>query len=198
MALLPETFKAFQFQSGLEIVRSAFRASIATMTEANERAKQAHMDYAMSGEDDSEYEDGALVRSTLHELSYAELEASIAVRVVREAFIMSAFHYWERSARGWTGLHGKRQNFPDLRDAVSKQYTLHPRLEHLNTLNNLLKHNSQEKAEQLFIDWPEVFRPPFQSATQKAGLIPILSISDYHVEEAFEAVSASGPQYETP
>lgn len=197
MAILPESFKAFQFQSGLEIVRDSFRASNARMAEACQKATDAHLDYVASGDDDREYdEDGILVRSKEHELSYESMNAGIASSVVREAFITSAFHYWERSARGWTGLNGKHDVFPVLSKAAGKLYTLHPRLPVLNILNNLLKHNSSDNAEKLAVEWPSVFRPLFPPMLPVDKPVRRLAIRDAHVEEAFAIVAASGPQYE--
>lgn len=196
MTILPASFKAFQFQSGLEIVRNAFRASIATMAEASDKAHQAHIAYVMSGEDDREYEDGILVSSAEHELEYAQMEASIALRVVRESFITSVFHYWERSARGWTNLKSSGKRFSDLEEAVRAMYSVHPRLTHLNTLNNLLKHDNEDLAKKLVVDWPSLFCPLFHQSMTVVNPVHRLSISDTHVEEAFEIVASSGPQYE--
>ncbi len=197
MAILPEYFKAFQFQSGLEVVRDSFRVSNATMAEASQKAKEAHLHYVESGADDREYdEDGVLVRSKEHELGYESMNAGIASSVVREAFITSAFHYWERSARGWTGLNGKHDGFPALSLAAGKLYALHPRLPVLNILNNLLKHNSSDNAEKLAVEWSDVFCPLFPPMRPVDKPVRRLAIRDAHVEEAFAIVAASGPQYE--
>lgn len=195
MAILPESFKAFQFQSGLEIVRDSFRASITTMTEASDRAHAAHLEYVASGEDDREYdEDGNLARSTEHDLGYESMNAGLALSVIREAFITSAFHYWERSARAWTGLHGKHEGYPILSKAVSRLYPLHPRLPVLNILNNHLKHSSGDNADKLALEWPSVFRPLFPPMLPVDRPVRRLALQDAHVEEAFEIVAASGPR----
>lgn len=197
MAILPESFKAFQFQSGLEIVRDSFRASITTMIEASDRAHATHLEYVASGDDDREYDDdGILVRGTEHDLGYESMNAGLALSVIREAFITSAFHYWERSARAWTGLAHTRYRFQHLEAAVQEKYGVHPRLTHLNTLNNLLKHDNAELAEKLVIDWPSLFRPPLASLFPVDKPVRRRAISDDHVETAFVIVSASGPQYE--
>lgn len=195
MALIPETFTAYQFHSGLDIVRAAFRASVSTMAQAREQAQNAHLDYVASGEDDREYEDGFLVRSKEHELSHAEFEASIALGVVREAFVTSAFHYWERSAREWTGKRGKHENFTIIEPAVAEMYGVHPRLKNVNRLNNLLKHNSEQNERELSADWPELFRSLFPQREDGTPAKKRLVITDAIVEEVFGIVAASGPQY---
>lgn len=189
MVLVPESFTIFVYQSGIDRMRVAYRASAAAMEDAARQAREAYDRYEASGEDDSEYDgDGALVHSTRHALSYGAMDTGLAVSVVREAFIISAFHYWERSARAWTGLNAPSDRFPELSAASDAIYPLSPRLDALNRLNNLLKHSGdQKKAELLARRRPDYFRPPWP------GQPPVLAITHEHVEEAFETVGASGP-----
>lgn len=196
MAILPESFKAFMFQSGIERIREAYRASVTTMEEAQAAAQKASAQYEDSGDDDSEYdEDGTLTHSTRHTLNYSEMEATLAVTVVRESFVTSAFHYWERSARGWTKLHEPRDKWPQLSAASGKLYPLSPKLLYLNRLNNLLKHGGDDKARLLARDRPDYFLVPFSSSANADPPL-MLRITHGHVEEAFEIVKASGPIYE--
>jgi len=166
------------------------------MRQNSNNARQAHLDYVVSGEDEREYEDGILISSRESELEYDAFTAVMATQLVREAFVMTAFHYWERSARQWTELRDKRDGFELLKTAVGQKYPVHTRLPDVNTLNNLLKHDSAEKAEKLFAAWPELFRELFESSVNKFAAKRRLSISDKHVEEIFDIVAASGPQYE--
>jgi hypothetical protein len=194
MVEFPESFHAFVFQSDLDNIRTAFRASIATLDQALQRAVEAYDRYADSGEDDSEYdEDRILVRSTLHALDYATLEASAATSVVRQAFITSAFHYWERAARGWTKLYGRNDNFVALRDETALKYGISPDLEALNHLNNLLKHDSAHHALKLAGLRADLFRQPPYSALPSRRETWLLQISDALVEEVFDILKASGP-----
>ncbi|MDB5576425.1 MAG: hypothetical protein JWR80_1601 [Bradyrhizobium sp.] len=169
MVEFPESFHAFVFQSEIDNIRSAFRASVTVLDHALRSAVEAYDRYIDSGEDDSEYdEDQILVRSTRQELDYATREASASLRVVREAFITSAFHYWERSARAWTKLYGRNDNFPALRDATAIKYGTSPHLEALNHLNNVLKHDSAHHARALAMLRIDLFRqPPFSIVSSK-------------------------------
>lgn len=194
MAILPESFKAFVFQSGIERVREAYRASVTTMEVAQAGAQEKSARYEDSGDDDSEYdEDGVLTHSTRHALNYSEMEAALAVTVVRESFITSAFHYWERSARGWTKLHGPRDKWPQLSAASGKMYPLSPNLVFLNRLNNLLKHGGDEKARLLARNRPDYFVVLLGSSADSNRPLTHRITHD-HVEEAFEIVKASGPR----
>lgn len=195
MAPLPESFRAFQYQSGLDRIRDSFRASIATMTQAYRDARDANLRYLESGEDDREYdEDGVLVRSTQHELSYLEMESVLALEVVREAFVTSTFHYWERSARAWTALYDRNHTYPKLKARAAQLYPVIDTLDDLNTLNNLLKHDSDGLAVKLAMKWPELFRIlPHTNLFSKKVEWRLL-ITDAHVEEVMAIVSASGPK----
>lgn len=195
MAIVPESFRAHMFQTGIHRICEAYRASVATMEKAFADAKKAAAEYENSGLDDSEYnEDGFLIHSTRHSLNNDEMDAILATTVVREAFITSAFHYWERSARGWTGLHAPSDRFPALSKASSKLYPLSPQLHNLNRLNNLLKHSGDEKARLLAKVRPDYFAPPLfpsKGNTSRHGFR--LRVTNDHVEEAFDIVRTSGP-----
>lgn len=198
MVPLPDSFKAFMFQGNVDRVRDAYRASAATMETASREASEAAARYEASGEDDSEYEDGALVFSTRNSLDYASMNAGLAVTVVREAFITSALHLWETSARGWTGLHKPGHNFDFLSAASAEKYPVNASLKHLNLLNNYIKHRNPTKAETLAFDRPDYFSTLLGSRGDKAGPLR-LRITHDHVEEAFEIVSKSGPRFtDTP
>lgn len=177
MAMLPHSTMAFLFQTGIERIEVAYHASVATMQGAYAEAATAYTDYESSGQDDDEYdEDNILTKSTRVALNFETLNAAVAVEVVREAFITSAFHYWERSARGWTNLHDFRDNFPVLKKATAKLYSLHPDLAALNALNNRLKHSGAGKNA---LPHPRLNLP----------------VTDDAVALAFELVKASGPIY---
>lgn len=167
---------------------------MATMEAERRAASEKSRRYYDSGEDDSEYdEDGVLVSSTRYSLQFAELEAHLALSVVREAFVTSAFHYWERSARFWTGYRGG--SFRELTTAVMEKHSVHPELVTVNVLNNLLKHDNPQRALDLAALRDDVFRTAPHSALPSRRQTWALAISDRHVEEVFDIVAASGPAY---
>jgi len=185
-------FRAYMFESGLDRIRDSFRASITTMQNHSRDANDLLLDYINSGVDDSEYDDeGALIKSTRHELQHAALETTLALSVVQEAFITSAFHYWERSARAWTGLH--KPTFEALTKEVRKaDISVSDELSAVNTLNNLIKHNNPDRALDLVKTWPDVFITlPY--STLRRELTWRLGINNATVERVFSIVKASGP-----
>ncbi|NKJ03744.1 hypothetical protein [Rhizobium sp. SG741] len=194
MAILPESFKAFQYQTGIDRICDAYRASADTINKAVSEATLACLQHLESGVDDREYdEDGTLLFSTSYSLAQAEMDVILAVAVVREAFITSAFHYWERSARAWTGLHEFEHKFPDLRRETRRLHPVSPQLPNLNRLNNVLKHNSRRVDRTLLKNRPDYFGTLFPKRNANNPPEPRLRISHEHVEEAFDIVRGSGP-----
>lgn len=194
MKIFAETFRAFNFQSGIQRIHMAFRSSIAAMEVDRLRAAADYEAYSKRGTDDSIYdEDGVLVHSSEVSLDYAILEAMVASTVVREAFITSAFHYWERSARSWTGLHKPAHNFEVLSAAVETMgIPISGELAYLNALNNLLKHDNSKHGPMILDAKNGLYyldMPPLGDNWRGC-----LNITDAHVLDAFGIVEKSGPQ----
>jgi hypothetical protein len=198
MAILPESFKAYQYQSGIDRICEAYRASANTMRDAINEATRALLEYEYGGPEDEIYDDdGILLWSASSSLSQDEMAALEAADVVREAFVTSAFHYWERSARKWTGLHGKHDFFPQLLAQSDKEYPVSPELTNLNMLNNMLKHNSGPINPDLVAARPDYFVPIVPSSQGTSPSRSRLRLTHDHVEEAFETIRASGPTLTT-
>lgn len=191
MVELP-SFRAFQFSSDLSGIEDAFSVSIAAMEQARLAAEVASDRYEDSGEDDDEYDDdGALVASTRQDLRWQVLKASMSQTVVREAFVTSVFHFWETSARYWTG--SDERDFRKLRRAVRKLgYCVDGEgLTLLNEVNNLLKHDNVQTGERVFDRAQRLFwmqRRPTGPHWRSA-----LRLSNADVMEFFAIVRRSGP-----
>ena len=167
------------------------------MDDAASSTEAASIAYLNSGQDDRVYEfvDGQriLVSSKQHELDYAQLEVSISLMAVREAFVISSFHYWEKWARSLTNSNGRNDSFRVVKERIERLYPIHEKLDQLNHLTSLLKHGSGafRHARLLARERPDLFlRPP--------GLYGgwSLSLSGSNVDEAFKIVKRSGPQHE--
>lgn len=197
MAELPLEFRrsihAFDFETGIERIRASFRASIEAMERVAHQARAEEYRYLGSGENDDAYdEDGTLIRSTRTELQHETLQAAIALNVVREAFITSAFHFWERSARAWTG--SDERTFASLRDRViAEGIAVSDELEFLNALNNLLKHDNPDRGHEVFDKRPDLFR---WSRVPTGSWQSALVIPNADVEHFIDVVGASGPRAE--
>lgn len=191
MVELP-TFQAWQFHTGIERIRAAFRAAVAAMEAEQVGAQNNYDRYVASGQDDREYdEDGVLTHSTEVSLEFASREAVVATQAVRQAFATSIFHYWERSARAWTGCD--QANFPALQKSVEGQgIRVDERLKLLNNLNNLLKHDSTRRGEQVFEVRPDLFMWRRRPAGRSWQSSVVLANRD--IEEFLDAIAHSGPE----
>ncbi|MFI8666904.1 hypothetical protein ACIGGE_10755 [Qipengyuania sp. NPDC077410] len=168
---------------------------MATTTAAVNDARKASLAYLESGDDDSVYEliDGTpvLVSSTQHELDYTHMEVTLSMTAIREAFVISAFHYWEKWARSLTNLNDRRDHFWVLKNRLARDYTIHPSLGEINRLTNVLKHGSGafEHARSLAKVRPDLF-----SRLPNLYGDWTVSVSEEHVRQVFEVISCSGPR----
>jgi hypothetical protein len=118
MVALPH-FRAWQFHRARTNPGGRPRVSWLDGNGAGPRI-EAYERYAESEEGDRRWhEGGALVHSTEIAIQFNSLETELAVQVVRQAFVTSAFYYWERSARAWTS--DAAPNFPALKTAIEAQ-----------------------------------------------------------------------------
>ena len=223
MTDLIKNIRAFQFNEGIDRIRTAYRASRDAMDEAYVRASQEMELYGGTSEEIFDYSGNLKGSADWH--FQAKLDTTEhAITIVCEAFITSIFHYWEVQARGWTQQREKGSNFEILKAKVSTMYKVHPDLSGLNALNNLLKHDNPKRFDDLFkLRGNHYFkRPLFFRRTPISVYVGIpvegtaksdedtiggqtlshgksrssLAINNFHVEEAFDIVAASGPTAE--
>lgn len=192
MAKLPLSFSVFLYQSGVDRLEQAFSSSMSQIEAEQEQTYAEYMAYIDSGEDDSEHDlDGEnryLVKSTESDLERKSSEIGLSAQVVRQAFVIAAYHYWEKFAISWTGKRGGI----DLRNA--SPYPYHAKLAALNELSNHLKHRiSFERICKLYTEWPELFSiaPYIIPETGKPHWI--LAVRNDEVMEAVRIVRDSGP-----
>jgi hypothetical protein len=193
MAQFPLSFTSFVYNSGVDRLERAFSISIEQIEAEQVEAYSAYKAYVDSGEDDSEYEhdgeDSYLIRSTAFELEQTSTDIALSAQVVREAFIVAAYHYWERYAVAWTGKRG----FKDLSKA--SPYPHHAKLNTLGELSNHVKHSIEAgRVVALHKAWPELFTTAPYKIPQTGEYHWMLNIRNEHVREAFEIVRGSGPK----
>lgn len=193
---LPSSTIAFLYQSGVDHIRQGYEAAAEALQNAARDAEAASLDYASSGNDDSvyEFEDGqpVLISSTQHELDYAQIEVAYSVRAIREAFVISSFHYWEKWARSITKLNDPtKHTYEVVKKCFAKSHAIHQQLDQINRLTNILKHGSGafRHARSLAKDRRDLF-------SHLPGLYGnwTISLSDENVREALVIVSGSGPK----
>lgn len=183
-----DNWAAFFFSFGLDQVREGFRAAIEGCDRRSENMRREHDAFL---EIHSVFDEDSPEHLKLMDLSHSEWLADNAKTVIREAFIISALHYWERRMRVWTNCNS--QGFDKLYRQFRKMgYPNDHRLKVVNTLCNLLKHDNFEHACKLGREWSDLFVELPNGSGDKVEWV--LAIKDRHVEEVFDIVARSAPQ----
>ncbi len=174
MATLPFNLCGYIFQKGLGDIRRAYDATI--MAPESNRAKLASdlsdLERAVSAGETSawendEYDEPLYSRERLHELLIED--ATSAITVAREAYVVILHHYWEKRCKEWMRVSDYKysQAYQNLRSyglAIDQS-----NLETLRTTCNAIKHENQR-----------------------------LNICAHEVDQMFEAVKVSGIQIDSP
>jgi len=194
MAKIPLSYKVWQYQWGIDRLEQAFTSSIAQIEVEQDQASANYTAYIKSGEDDSEYEydgeDRFLIKSTEFELQHDLFEIGQSTKVIREAFIVAAYHYWEKFARNFT----EEWTFPKLKK--SYPYQTHEKLATLNKLSNNFKHIiNYKRMKEVHRNWREIFSvaPHEIEVNGRIRYHWMLDVRNDHVLEVFQIVRASGP-----
>ncbi|XKM38214.1 hypothetical protein A4U53_003830 (plasmid) [Rhizobium ruizarguesonis] len=196
MIIIPESFKAYQYQTGIDRIRDAYRASADTINKAVSEATLVSIQHLESDVDDREYdEDGILLYSTAHSLAQAEMDAILAVTVVRRGVHHERLPLLGAIRQSMDGTSRQARSLRDIEYRERQKYPLSPQLENLNLLNNLLKHNSHRVDRTLLKSRPDYFGTLFPTTNVNNPPEPRLRLSHEHVEEAFDIVKASGPTH---
>lgn len=136
-------------------------------------------------------------------LSAVHDEAQEVLKLIRESFAISLFHYWEKQARGWVG-----EKYYNHNKMMSKliAYGVAPESDALETLllvANVAKHSAGgsaltlfEKRKDLFKDHAGALRIPPADGEPEAEFQPgydDLLVSSELLDGFFAAVRKSGP-----
>lgn len=200
MALgLLEQIHSWQFHHGLDMLEAAYRAS--RLDPDNTKAR-------LRGEYDGVLaEDGKDDSCGGHEDHLVALrdEADVVLKLIREAFAISLYHYWEKQAPRWTGE--KRYDANRIPKALIAR-GLTPDVSGLDVLRlaaNVAKHSRGASARALFNRRPDLFRGPTppgapQIAYAEAETAPAyepcyddLILTDAFLKRMFYVVRSSGP-----
>lgn len=148
MAQLSFNLRHYSFMMALDALIDAFRVAISAM---DGQLLQAHADMtahsqslATGGDDGAVYVNDHYSHDTADLLAMGYSDASSAARAIREAFVISLFHLWERSARSWVKC--EEQSYAKLAKALrTEDIPIHPKMATLNDLSNFLKHGNKYK-----------------------------------------------------
>lgn len=181
------------YQIGFRGIERAYRESRRTfeneIADWTARYVEYEVDRAATG---AEHEDvwnpdyGAYVGDQI-------FEAERSLGLVREAFAIILYHFWEKEARSLLGIEDLRPT--TVREAVLRdgRFTLDgPGLARLRAIVNCVKHGGGEELHALD---PGMFDPDWIPKEPKAaGWHYALRLKDSDLDAAFVAVRSSGPR----
>lgn len=201
MVELVWNYHGYVFQEGISVLRAAYQSAANALHEEWESAREnanAYNEGVESGEIEwiGEREDGHVLwdQEQVHEM---EIDAKFEGQgVLRKAFALAAYHHWERGARVWTGSD-KREHKDLVKGVQALGVGISPQLEAVKDLTNLLKHDNDKRGADLQKSWPQVLPALFQKGAGRNDWYGAVRLTDLHLDEAFNAIAASGPDATT-
>lgn len=192
-----------QLETAIRIIRRGLDAAERALAEETERTIEEGkvLEREIAAGEKAGYqldEDGDLAYDPYEDLHYEHMAIDETLQQVRKSMMVALYHAWERTARDLTDKHKPRDNHTVLEAALSKKgITLHPELEHLRRLTNLVKHSSKPKMLQLWEVRPDLFYHKFDPDEHFPNdWQQTVEISREQIEAFFAAVIASGPTHE--
>ena len=199
MVALNFNMLGFAYQQGVNWLEAGFATAAGALREqiAKRRADlQAYTDHvAAGGERVGELEEGLTLWEQDDILTMHIEDAEESLMDLRKAYVLAAYHHWERSARRWTrsSLHAKHSSLASATEALG--YPMNGRMSGLYNLVNTLKHNSAKWAADLSSTWPEVLNGAQRSRPDQDWYAAV-ELSDDHVHQVCDILRTSGPDAE--
>jgi len=202
LAALNFNMEGYAFESGLKVLRDSYLAANIALAEAEGRACDALTSYeedvAKTGQWIGEVDDetGCVIWDHADHLRFDIENSRLAAWAMRNAFVLAAYHHWERAALVWSGNPDAR--FPELVAATTRRgYSVHDRLQQVRVLANAIKHNKDHSGDRLSAAWPAVLRPGFRKHPIRTDWYDAIQLDAQTMEDVFEIVAGSGPTADT-
>lgn len=180
------------FQLGLRTIEQAYRSSKDAF-ERNLAGTEAEWRRMAGVPSEQETDDVAYYRDHLIDEAF---DAEQGLRLMREAFALAVYHYWEKEMCLHLGIRGKdAKNHANIMEVVVKDGRIEPDragLERLRLIANTIKHGLGQplyaEAPYLFVDEGRQLE-----TDDRHGWHAFLRLRDEDVRAGFAAVRASGP-----
>lgn len=197
-----DRLESWQFHHGLDMLLHAYRTSNSQPKRDRERVGREWKSLLASIENEDVASDAEGNRNRLIDL---DATSKVAMKLIREAFVISLFHFWEREAQALVGAKGYKHE--RVMSALVNR-GLSPECETLHTLQlvaNVAKHSAGSSATKLYEKRPDLFidavaAGPLQISYKDDEVAPAfvpgyesLVVSAGLLDTFFEAVRRSGP-----
>lgn len=189
--------RGWMFREDLRQLQDAYRAS---RSNPDSRLHRARQEWAKLEEDvaagvasfTEEDEDGQVIYDKGDHFGELAAEIGRVQQLVREAFAISLYHFWEREAGRLLGKEYKPKSSP----TELEQIGLRPDfagLERLRLVSNVAKHSAGNSADQLYQTHPEMFDTKRMTEFETGPDYESLILADADIEAFFAVVQKSGP-----
>ncbi|MDP9559946.1 UNVERIFIED_ORG: hypothetical protein J2740_001116 [Rhizobium nepotum] len=190
--------RGYWFQEGLKVLRSSFNSAVEALELDVEGAKSQAAQYSASVDAGGEWigerdEDGHVLWDQESVLRMRLETCEEALMALRKAFVISAYHHWERWIRAWTGSGHSADHDKLVRRAIERGLSMHEKLDAVRSLTNVLKHNKSTSGENLWATWSDLFPPDFRPTQRATDWYNAVHLRNCHVLEILEVAARSGP-----
>lgn len=197
MTLKMSAIRGWMFQEDLRQLRDAYQAS---RSNPDNRQREAERAWAKLEEDVAagvaslaeEDADGQVVYDYGEHFGEIAAEIQRTQQLVREAFSISLYHFWEREAGRLLGTEYKPKTGLGELEKLGLQPNI-AGLERLRLVCNVAKHSAGGSADQLYQLHPEMFDTKRMSDFETGPDYESLILSDADMEAFFVVVQESGP-----
>lgn len=190
--------KGYLFQEKLNALRSGFETASKTLSKELDDVRTAATQYRQSMENGGDWigerdDDGSILWDQENLLEMQEDAAHDTLLAFRKAYVITAYHHWERGMQSWTKSNSSAGFSDLLKKAEDRGLIVHERLELVRDLANTLKHNKKSAGQRLLSKWPDLFRPGLQPDKVR-DWYEAMNLEDADVYEVFDIVARSGPR----
>ncbi len=190
----------YVYQSGISTLRKSYDAAEMALSVQIDNAASEVAQYEAWLESEGEAtmsrdEDGFAADDNLPNLTHEHNNTIEALDLLRKAFAVTIYHYWERWSQKWFGRAGNHEALVK-RMRTQATYPIHPGMDNFYCLINILKHNKEKYAPALLHERSDFFLSWFDGVDDPDWEQGIRLKSE-HITEFLEIIASSGPTEET-
>ncbi|WP_419316817.1 hypothetical protein ACN2C7_10180 [Caulobacter sp. ErkDOM-E] len=191
------SFQSLMYQIGLNSIERAkkdaiggFKAELARLEEEwreHKRKVAAGLIPDVEGDEETGY-----VFDFGEHIGEMQFEAEQCLKLVREAFLLTVYHYWEKEACGLLGISHYKQSEVFEAARVDKRFDVDEAgLNKARQIANCIKH---DVGKALFKAHPELFDMEHKDPEDKSNWQRALALTDEYLDGAIKVVRSSGPR----
>jgi hypothetical protein len=210
LQIIKFNYEGFEYQAGLDSIERAAIAGLGALQDDLFKNAKCLQQYRSEGVFEGERdENGTTIYEVCDDFRFEMAVAVDSQNELRRAFVLAAYHFWERSVVRWALVRnlkpkskkkdkneGAFQGYDELKTAAENEvinYPPHPDLQAVSQIANVLKHESKKSQKKLKEDHPALWAELMNVVHLPFGRPEGLKISDPIMRKIFEIIRQSGP-----